>query len=103
MPLISELELKRSGPWYRSTYQYHNYTFWPWITGIEIMARNRFSRLEECKLLLSKLLEKRSHMQSAFYEWIDPNTGLGNGAYPFKTGISALRMAVSEIIQNENT
>jgi hypothetical protein len=67
------------------------------------MARNRFSRLEECKLLLSKLLEKRSHMQSAFYEWIDPNTGLGNGAYPFKTGISALRMAVSEIIQNENT
>ena len=103
MPLISELELKRSGPWYLSTYQYHNYTLWPWITGIEIMARNRFSRLKECKLLLSKLLEKRSHMQSAFYEWIDPNTGLGNGAYPFKTGISALRMAVSEIIQNENT
>ena len=42
-------------------------------------------------------------MQSAFYEWKDPNTGLGNGAYPFKTGISALRMAVSEIIQNENS
>ena len=49
------------------------------------MARNRFSRLEECKLLLSKLLEKRSHMQSAFYVWIDPKTRVwGNGAYPFK-------------------
>ena len=37
-PLVTELELKHTGPWVLKTYQYHNHTFWPWITGIEMLA-----------------------------------------------------------------
>jgi hypothetical protein len=30
----------------------------------------------------------------AFYEWIDPNTEQGHGAFPFRTGISTMRVMV---------
>ena len=32
-PLVTETELKRTGPWVLKPYQYHNHTFWPWTTG----------------------------------------------------------------------
>jgi hypothetical protein len=35
---------------------------------------------------------------NAFYEWIDPITHTGKGAFPFKTGISALRIAIYDIL-----
>jgi hypothetical protein len=35
-----------------------------------------------------------------FYEWINPITDEGNGAFPFRTGISAVRIAVVDILGN---
>jgi glycogen debranching enzyme len=99
-PLVTEVVLKSTGPWVLKPYQYHNHTFWPWTTGIEMLARSRFNRVEECDLLLSTLTsESNLHMHS-FYEWINPITDEGNGAFPFRTGISAVRISVVDILSN---
>src|ERR1044072_9292238 len=96
-PLITEAELKSTGPWDLPPYQYHNHTFWPWTTGIEMLARSRFDRVEECNYLLSTLTsESQLHMHT-FYEWVNPITNEGNGAFPFRTGISAVRVAIIDI------
>jgi hypothetical protein len=99
-PLVTEVELKSTGPWILKPYQYHNLTFWPWTTGIEMLARSRFDRVEECNLLLSTLTSESSLHMLAFYEWINPITDEGNGAFPFRTGISAVRISVVDILNN---
>jgi Glycosyl-hydrolase family 116, catalytic region len=96
-PLITEAELKASGPWTLKQYEYHNQTFWPWISGIEMLARGRFNRIEECNILLSKIATKRPHIP-AFYEWINPITHQPSGAFPFRTGISSIRLALFDIM-----
>jgi hypothetical protein len=35
-----------------------------------------------------------------FYEWINPITDEGNGAFPFRTGISAVRISVVDIFSS---
>jgi hypothetical protein len=100
-PLITEAELKASGPWTLKQYEYHNQTFWPWISGIEMLARGRFNRIEECNILLSKIATKRPHMP-AFYEWINPITNQPSGAFPFRTGISSIRLALFDILYTNN-
>jgi hypothetical protein len=97
-PLVTEVELKSTGPWILKPYQYHNHTFWPWTTGIEMLARSRFDRLQECNLLLSTLTSESNLNMHAFYEWINPITEEGNGAFPFRTGISAVRISVVDIL-----
>jgi hypothetical protein len=99
-PLVTEVELKSSGPWVLKPYQYHNHTFWPWTTGIEMLARSRFDRVEECNLLLSTLTSESNLQMHTFYEWINPITGEGKGAFPFRTGISAVRISVDDIFSN---
>jgi hypothetical protein len=99
-PLVTEVELKSTGPWILKPYQYHNLAFWPWTTGIEMLARSRFDRVEECNLLLSTLTSESSLHMLAFYEWINPITDEGNGAFPFRTGISAVRISVVDILNN---
>ena len=102
-PLVTEVELKATGPWVLKPYQYHNQTFWPWTTGIEMLARSRFSRYEECDLLLSKLASEGHPHIHTFYEWINPITDHPGGSFPFRTGISAVRTAIADIIQkNKN-
>ena len=65
-----------------------------------MLARSRFDKVNECDQLLSTLASGgRPHMHT-FYEWIDPITGKGNGAFPFRTGISAVRVAVVDIFAN---
>jgi hypothetical protein len=99
-PLVSEIELEKSGPWVLNPNVYHNHTFWPWIAGIELLARSRYKRLDECAALLSSLTradQKRNLL--AYYEWISPITGKGNGAFPFRTGISSIRIAVTQILR----
>jgi hypothetical protein len=54
-PLVTEVELRRTGPWVLKPYQYHNYTFWPWTTALEMIARDRFGQLDECNILFSTL------------------------------------------------
>ena len=34
-----------------------------------------------------------------FYEWINPITDKAEGAYPFRTGISAVRLAIFDILK----
>jgi hypothetical protein len=97
-PTNVEALLKSSGPWHLRPYFYHNRTFWPWITGIEILARSRFNRLDECNALLSKLASEDKLRILTFYEWVNPKTGQGGGAYPFRTGICSVRMAIDHII-----
>jgi glycogen debranching enzyme len=101
-PLVTEVELKATGPWVLKPYQYHNHTFWPWTTGIEMLARSRFEQYEECEILLSKLAsEDHPHMHT-FYEWINPVTDNPDGAFPFRTGISGVRIAIADILQKIN-
>jgi glycogen debranching enzyme len=99
-PLVTEVELKSTGPWHLKPYEYHNHTFWPWTTGIEMLARSRFDRVEECNLLLSTLTSESNLHMHTFYEWINPVTNEGNGAFPFRTGISAVRISVVDILSN---
>jgi Glycosyl-hydrolase family 116, catalytic region len=99
-PLVTETELKRTGPWVLKPYQYHNHTFWPWTTGIEMLARSRFNKVEGCNILLSKLASNDGHPHlHAFYEWINPITDEGSGAYPFRTGITTIRIALADILE----
>lgn len=98
-PLVTESPLKKTGPWILNPNQYHNHTLWPWNTGIEMLARGRFGRIDECNQLLSILVAKDSNSQMrALYEWIDPINDKGEGAYPFRTGISAIRTAIIELV-----
>jgi glycogen debranching enzyme len=98
-PLVTEIELNATGPWTLKPYQYHNYTFWPWITGIEMLARSRFGQYKNCDMLLSKLAsEGHPHIHS-FYEWINPITDHPDGSFPFRTGISSVRLAIADIIK----
>ena len=99
-PLVTEAELKTTGPWKLHPNQYHNHPFWPWTTGIEMQARSRLSRFEECDLLMSTLLRGNNSSNDllAFYEWINPVTGKGDGAFPFRTGISTIRIAITDIL-----
>lgn len=101
-PLVSEAELKTSGPWVLDPNFYHNHTFWPWTTGIEMLARSRYGRHEECAALLSSMMRKdQKENLLAAYEWVDPITGKGKGAFPFRTGISAVRIALTDILTKE--
>jgi hypothetical protein len=106
-PLDVEVPLKSTGSWFIKPYKYQNYTCWPWITGIELLARSRFNRFTECYILLSKLTPEDNPHTLIFYEWINTKTGEGGGAYPFRTGICSVRNAVNHILkklkEDENT
>ena len=99
-PLVTEVELKSTGPWHLKPYEYHNHTFWPWTTGIEMLARSRFDRVQECNLLLSTLTSESKFHMHTFYEWINPVTDEGSGAFPFRTGVSAVRISLVDISSN---
>ncbi|HVX02400.1 MAG TPA: GH116 family glycosyl hydrolase [Nitrososphaera sp.] len=98
-PLVTEAALERTGPWVLDPNQYHNHTFWPWTTGIEMLARSRLQRIDECHTLLSMLSSKDSQSNiRAFCEWVNPVTDMGFGAHPFRTGISAIRIAIIDML-----
>jgi hypothetical protein len=102
-PLVTERELVATGPWILKPYEYHNHTFWPWITGLEMLARSRFEKANDCEYLLSKLASEGHPHTHAFYEWINPTNDQENGAYPFRTGISAIRIAIADILAKRNS
>ena len=98
-PLVTEVELKATGPWILKPYEYHNQTFWPWTTGIELLARSRFERVDECNILFSKLASEGYPHIHAFYEWVNPITDHPEGSFPFRTGISGIRTAIADILE----
>jgi hypothetical protein len=65
-----------------------------------MLARSRFNRFEECNLLLSKLCLENDVNSLAFYELVNPRTGRGSGAYPFRTGLCSVRTAIKYITNN---
>lgn len=102
-PLVTEKPLQKTGPWILQSNEYHNYTHWPWITAIELLTRFRFGQTHECNILLSNLFNHNSRNDKSkhdniFYEWLNPLTLTGGGAYPFRTGISAYRLTSFEIV-----
>jgi hypothetical protein len=99
-PLVTEVELQRTGPWILKPYQYHNYTFWPWTTALEMIARRRFGQLNECNILFSSLASRDEPHIHTFYEWLNPKMDRGEGAFPFRTGISAVRLSIFDILKN---
>lgn len=99
LPLVTEKEVAKTGPWRLNPHEYHNHTFWAWITGIEMIARNRFNMMDDFTYLLSKFVSEDNVIHSnMLHEWVHPLTFKGNGAYPFRTGISAIRIAVTEFL-----
>ena len=104
IPLVTEKPLLKTGPWILQAHEYHNYTHWPWITAIELLTRFRYGQINECNILLSNLFRNNGGSKNGndkiFYEWVDPSTLTGGGAYPFRTGISAYRLTAFEIISN---
>ena len=96
LPLVTEKEVTKTGPWKLKPNEYHNHTFWAWITGIEMVARNRFGKVDDFNYLLSMFVSNNGIDSNMLHEWVNPLTFQGNGAYPFRTGISAIRIAVSE-------
>ena len=97
-PLVTEVELVSTGPWHLRPYQYHNHTFWPWATGIEMLARSRFGQFKECDILLSTLASEGHPHIHCFYEWLNPTNDSIGGVYPFRTGISSVRIAIADIL-----
>jgi hypothetical protein len=98
-PLVTEGFLKETGPWTLKPYEYHNQTCWPWIASVEMLARARFDRIEECDAMLSAFTSQEGSPEiHAFYEWIDPNTNQGHGAFPFRTGISTIRVIIAGVL-----
>ena len=103
IPLVTDKPLLKTGPWILQSNEYHNYTHWPWITAVELLTRFRFGQIDECNILLSNLFnhgkqDNKSDHDNIFYEWLNPTTKTGGGAYPFRTGISAYRLTSFEII-----
>jgi hypothetical protein len=64
-----------------------------------MLARSRFEQIHECHTLLSMLASEDAGAKTrAFYEWVNPVTNVGSGAYPFRTGISAIRISIQDIL-----
>jgi hypothetical protein len=61
-----------------------------------MLARARFDRIEDCDTMMFAFTSQAGNPESiAFYEWIDPNTEHGHGAFPFRTGISTMRVLLT--------
>jgi hypothetical protein len=102
-PLVTEVEMKSTGPWILNPNVYHNHTFWPWTTGLEMLARSRYGRPDECEALLLYLKGyDKDGDPLAFCEWVNPVTGKRGGAFPFRTGISSIRIAITDILGQMN-
>ena len=100
LPLVTETEITKTGPWLLETNEYHNHTFWLWITGIEMLARTRFGKIDDCNFLLSNILSNSNVHSNMLHEWVHPLTLQGRGAYPFRTGISSMRITAMEFFSH---
>ena len=79
-PLVTEVELNKTRAWALEPYQYYNYTSWPWMTAVEVLARSKFAQFEECNLLLSNFLSEEGYPHDyALYEGIDHISKKGKG------------------------
>lgn len=68
-----------------------------------MLARSRFEQFKECDILLSTLVSEGHPHIHCFYEWINPINDRSGGVYPFRTGISAVRIAIKDILAKIRT
>ena len=61
------------------------------------MPESRFGEKNEYNILLPKLINEDPKHMNSFYEWTNPITNQGKGSYPFRTGISSIRIALRDI------
>lgn len=90
------MKVTKTGPWLLKPYEYHTHTFWASPTGIEMLARNRFDKVDDFNYMLTMFVSNDGIHSNMLYKWINPLTFQGNGAYSFRTGISSVRIAVFE-------
>lgn len=68
-----------------------------------MLARSRFEQFKECDILLSTLVSEGHPHIHCFYEWINPINDTSGGVYPFRTGISAVRIAIKDLLAKVRT
>jgi hypothetical protein len=54
--------------------------------------------VEDSNMLLTTLASDGHPHTHAFYEWINPLNDKGDGAFPFRTGIAEVRIALTDIL-----
>ena len=101
IPLVTESEIIKTGPWVLKANEYHNHTFWAWITGIEMISRHRYGKIADFNCLFSKFVSPNKIQLNMLHEWVDPITFDGKGAFPFRTGISSIRLAVLDYMRRK--
>jgi hypothetical protein len=97
---VTEKEIVKTGPWILKANEYHNHTFWAWITGIEMLARSRFYMIGDFNYLFSIFISDNIINANMLHEWVNPETFQGKGANPFRTRISSIRIATGEFRNN---
>ncbi|MHB8567270.1 MAG: GH116 family glycosyl hydrolase [Nitrososphaerales archaeon] len=80
-PNVVDPIYEKTGPLRLGAYEYHNQAFWPWISSVEVLARQ--ANAESATGLLMKCID------SAAIEW----KGRKSGRYPFRTGLAATLIA----------
>ena len=68
-----------------------------------MLARSRLTELKNVTFYFLKLISEGHPHIHTFYEWINPITDQGNGAYPFRTGISTVRITIAVILKRQNS
>ena len=63
-----------------------------------MLARSRFGKIDDCNLLLSNIVSNSNVHSNILHEWVHPLTLQGRGAYPFRTGISSMRITAMEFL-----
>lgn len=64
-----------------------------------MLARSRFDKINDCINILSKFFTDNIVHSDMLHEWVNPITLQGNGARPFRTGISSIRIASIELLR----
>ena len=62
-----------------------------------MISRHRYGKIADFNCLFSKFVSPNKIQLNMLHEWVDPITFDGKGAFPFRTGISSIRLAVSSI------
>ena len=97
-PLITEGELKATGPWVLKPYEYHYHNSGHGLREWKCLLEVGLIGPKSADTLLSKLASQGHPHVHALYEWINPINDQENGVYPFRTGISSIRIAIADML-----
>jgi glycogen debranching enzyme len=101
IPLVTEIEIIKTRPWVLKANEYHNHTLWAWITSIEMISAHRYGKLADFNCLFSRFESPNKLQLNKLHQWVDPITFDGKGAFPFRTGISSIRLVVLDYMRRK--